>query len=119
MPIRQQAERVAAASRPSGRVRPANADLARTDADGDGMAATPQDQRMRDRNGWLSQPFRPRLASALGDDRGRSLAFADEASAEAEPCDNQRNCECKLFHGTPLHLISPEWAHFTLVWPDN
>jgi len=64
-------------------------------------------KRTQDRNGRPNQPFRTRLALALGDDRGRRLAFAHEASAEAEAGDNQYNCQCELFHVTPLALERP------------
>jgi hypothetical protein len=58
----------------------------------------------RDRNGRLGRPFRLRLTSALGDDRGRRLAFAHEATAQAEAGDDKCYCQCNLFHGTPLDL---------------
>ena len=64
-------------------------------------------KRTQDRNGRPNQPFRTRLALALGDDRGRRLAFAHEASTQAQAGDNQCNCQCELFHVTPLALERP------------
>jgi hypothetical protein len=84
------------------------------------MASLPRRRikRTRDRNGRLSQPFRTRLALALGDDRGRRLAFAHEASTQAQAGDNQCNCQCELFHVTPLALNGSCRA-IALVQPDK
>jgi hypothetical protein len=84
------------------------------------MASLPRRRikQARNRNGRLGRPLRPRLGLALGDDRGRRLAFAHEAATEAEAGDNQRNCQCNLFHGTPLVLNSSCRA-IALVQPDK
>src|SRR5689334_9687706 len=42
------------------------------------------------------------LKLALGDDRSRSLAFADEAAAQTQASDHQRQGQCNFLHNVPL-----------------